>query len=44
MDPVLADLIDLLQIERLDADVFRGESRDIGTPQVFGHGASRGDF
>jgi acyl-CoA thioesterase-2 len=36
MDPVLADLIDLLQIERLDADIFRGESRDIGTPQVFG--------
>ena len=36
MDPVLADLLDLMRLEQLDADIFRGESRDIGTPQVFG--------
>jgi acyl-CoA thioesterase-2 len=36
VDPVLADLVELLELEHLEADVFRGESRDIGTPQVFG--------
>jgi acyl-CoA thioesterase-2 len=36
MDPVLADLLTLLTPEQLKEDVFRGESRDIGTPQVFG--------
>jgi acyl-CoA thioesterase-2 len=36
MDPVLADLLTLLTPEQLKKDVFRGESRDIGTPQVFG--------
>jgi acyl-CoA thioesterase-2 len=36
MDPELADLLDLLLLERLDTNVFRGQSHDIGTPQVFG--------
>ena len=36
MDPVLADLLQLLTLERIEANIFRGESRDIGTPQVFG--------
>ena len=36
MDPVLADLLTLLRPEQVNKDVFRGESRDIGTPQVFG--------
>jgi acyl-CoA thioesterase-2 len=36
MDAVLKDLLALLTLERLDDDVFLGESRDIGTPQVFG--------
>ena len=36
MDPVLADVITLLELERLEDNIFRGESRDIGSPQVFG--------
>ena len=36
MDPRLDDLIKLLDLERLEVDLFRGESRDIGSPQVFG--------
>ena len=36
MDPVLADLLSLLELERIEQDIFRGESRDIGTPAVFG--------
>lgn len=36
MDRRLADLIRLLQLERLEINLFRGESRDIGAPQVFG--------
>ena len=36
MDPVLADLLQLLQLERIEQNIYRGESRDIGTPQVFG--------
>jgi acyl-CoA thioesterase-2 len=36
MDPILADLIGLFDLERIDNNIFRGESRDIGTPQVFG--------
>jgi acyl-CoA thioesterase-2 len=35
-NPLLADLIRLLALERLERDLFRGESRDIGTLQVFG--------
>jgi acyl-CoA thioesterase-2 len=30
------DLIRLLNLERLEINLFRGESRDIGSPQVFG--------
>lgn len=36
MHPVLEDLIDLLQLERIEDNIFRGESRDIGSSQVFG--------
>jgi len=36
MDPVLQDLIDLLRLERIEDNIFRGASRDIGSPQVFG--------
>ena len=32
----LADLLRLLELERLELNLFRGESRDIGSPQVFG--------
>ena len=30
------ELLDLLQLERLELDLFRGQSRDIGTKYVFG--------
>jgi acyl-CoA thioesterase-2 len=36
MHPVLDDLIALLQLERIEDNIFRGDSRDIGSPQVFG--------
>jgi len=36
MKPVLADLLHLLKLERIEDNIFRGESRDIGSPQVFG--------
>ena len=36
MHPVLADLISLLRLERIEENIFRGASRDIGSPQVFG--------
>ncbi|MEO7775791.1 MAG: acyl-CoA thioesterase II [Steroidobacteraceae bacterium] len=36
MDHRLADLLKLMQLERLEMNLFRGESRDIGAPQVFG--------
>jgi acyl-CoA thioesterase-2 len=36
MHAVLADLIHLLQLERIEDNIFRGESRDIGSAQVFG--------
>lgn len=36
MHPVLEDLINLLQLERIEDNIFRGESRDIGSSQVFG--------
>jgi acyl-CoA thioesterase-2 len=35
-DALLADLIRVLELERLERDLFRGASRDIGTAQVFG--------
>ena len=36
MSTVLADLLQLLDLERLEINLFRGASRDIGSPQVFG--------
>ena len=36
MDPRIADLIKLLELEPLEVNLFRGESRDIGGAQVFG--------
>ena len=36
MHPVLEDLVHLLELERLETNIFRGASRDIGSPQVFG--------
>jgi len=36
MDPALADVINLLELEPIEENIFRGQSRDIGTPQVFG--------
>ncbi|MDJ0917476.1 MAG: acyl-CoA thioesterase II [Woeseiaceae bacterium] len=36
MHPVLDDLISLLHLERIEDNIFRGDSRDIGSAQVFG--------
>ncbi len=36
MNQLLEDLIKVMTLERLEQDLFRGESRDIGSPQVFG--------
>ena len=36
MNAILADLLRLLELERIEENIFRGESRDIGSPQVFG--------
>src|SRR5215467_5543198 len=37
MTPILADLLHLLELERLEDNIFRGQSRDIrGDDQVFG--------
>lgn len=36
MNTVLADLVQVLQLERLELNLFRGESRDLGFRQVFG--------
>jgi acyl-CoA thioesterase-2 len=36
VDRRLADLLQLLELEQLEVNLFRGESRDIGVPQVFG--------
>jgi len=36
MNPILSDLLHVLELERIEQDIFRGESRDIGAPQVFG--------
>lgn len=36
MREALADLIALLGLERIEDNIFRGDSRDIGSPQVFG--------
>jgi acyl-CoA thioesterase-2 len=36
MHPILKDLLHLLELERIEDNIFRGESRDIGSPRVFG--------
>ena len=36
MDARLAGLLQLLELERLEVNIFRGSSRDIGSPQVYG--------
>src|SRR5262245_33900401 len=36
MQSQTADVLALLELERLEMNLFRGESRDIGAPQVFG--------
>jgi acyl-CoA thioesterase II len=36
MQAALAELLQLLELERLEINLFRGASRDIGSPQVFG--------
>ncbi|MBW7931497.1 MAG: acyl-CoA thioesterase II [Gammaproteobacteria bacterium] len=36
MDQALRDLLGLLELEALEENVFRGQSRDTGLPQVFG--------
>ncbi|MFT3756110.1 MAG: acyl-CoA thioesterase II [Pseudoxanthomonas sp.] len=35
-DPAVSELIELLSLERLEENLFRGQSRDIGTKYVFG--------
>lgn len=36
MHPVLADLLTLLRLEQIEDNIYRGQSRDIGSAQVFG--------
>ena len=36
MNAVLADLVKVLKLEQLEVNLFRGVSRDLGLPQVFG--------
>src|SRR6266704_4112704 len=36
MNQLLDDLVKVMTLERLELDLFRGESRDVGSPQVFG--------
>jgi acyl-CoA thioesterase-2 len=36
LDERIADVLGLLQLEQLEVNLFRGQSRDIGAPQVFG--------
>jgi acyl-CoA thioesterase-2 len=36
MNRLLEDLVKVLTLERLELNLFRGESRDVGSPQVFG--------
>lgn len=36
MRSILEDLIELLTLERIEDNIFRGDSRDIGSAQVFG--------
>ena len=36
MRPILQELVDLLRLERLEVDLFRGQSQDLGWGAVFG--------
>lgn len=36
MNPLLSDLLKLLELEQLEINLFRGESHDIGSQRVFG--------
>ena len=36
MHPILSDLLKLLELERIEDRIFRGESRDLGGARVFG--------
>jgi acyl-CoA thioesterase II len=36
MNQLLEDLIKVMTLERIEINLFRGQSRDIGSPQVFG--------
>jgi acyl-CoA thioesterase II len=36
VQPILADLVQLLKLERVEDRIFRGESRDLGGARVFG--------
>src|SRR6266850_3901842 len=36
MDPRISALLRLLELERLEVNLFRGQSEDVGSPQVFG--------
>ena len=36
MNPMLRDLLHLLELEQIEDNIFRGESRDIGSSRVFG--------
>lgn len=36
MQAILEDLLHLLKLERIEDNIFRGESRDIGSPRVYG--------
>src|SRR5258708_40274912 len=36
MEAEIAGLLNLLELEQLEVNLFRGESRDVGSPQVFG--------
>src|SRR6202167_1847411 len=36
MDYRLAAVVELLDLEQLEVNLFRGMSRDVGSPQVFG--------
>ena len=36
MNPLVKDLVQLVKLERLEDNLFRGQSRDVGSPQVYG--------
>ena len=36
MQPILQQLVDLLRLERIDVDLFRGQSQDLGWGNIFG--------